>query len=116
MWPWASIFSVERGTARSASPKTSGTHPRACSEDWPRAPRAWETPVCQDQLRAEQLGPGDCPLLRAAPACLPCSRGPGGPRTEDMGREKSLPGQEERAAGVVLKQLLKSTRLASSCR
>ena len=40
--------------------------------------------VAKNSSGAEQLGPGDCPLLRAALALsLPCSRGPGGPRTED---------------------------------
>lgn len=67
MWPWASIFSVERGPTGSASLQDLWDNPRTCSEDtWglaQRRPKAWEMPRGQEQLKGQSswgLGTAHC--------------------------------------------------------
>ena len=95
----------------SASLQNLWDDPRACSEDWPRGgPRPGRCPGSQEQLRSRAAGAWRLPTAAwAAPALrLPCSRGPGGLRTEDsMGVGGSPSRLGGKGSWVVLKQLLK---------
>ena len=113
MWPWASIFSVERGPTGSASLPDLWDDPRTCSEDtWglaQRRPKAWEMPRGSRAARgAEQLGPGDCPLLPEPPRpAVTVPQGTGGLRTEDgMGGGRKPPQDGRQGSWAALKRLL----------
>lgn len=101
---------LKGGPQGSASPQDLWDDPRACSEDWPRGgPGPGRRPGGQEQLRGRAVGAWGLPTAASSPGLsLPCSRGPGGPRTEDsMGAGGSPSRSGGKGGWVVLKQLLK---------